>query len=1045
MTGLSAGLTQPNRYFAVHPQLGIGRVDKDARTFAFFDTPAVPTIEMPIEVGMRVSRHILESQQRVWWHDGTRWIVGRVVQEIDGGLQYRVDFPNQISRVIPADELHVRWARAVEDPTGLLIAGTVETRFFHQRRSAFISDLSSQRSACEGFGGILSSAIDFYPHQIGAARKILRDPIRRYLLADEVGLGKSIEAGMVIRQLLLDEPGKILVLVPGSLVAQWKAELAIKFMVDDFPRRVDIQAHEDIARIPAVPRLAVVVDEAHRLTSNSGDAKGDLDYERLCSLSHAASALLLLSATPVRSNEDTFLRLLHLLDPENYPLTDVEWFRQRVRVRDEIGEAIGSLDEELPIEYLLGPLEDLIRLLPGDSTLDRMLAEVRGLIEAQRLDEEIRASIRAIVAHVSETHRIHRRMIRTRRTDKLRQTFPVRGRKRTDDWLVTDFDPRRSEVLAALDDFLGTLNEVQGLDQAAALRAVLGRVVAPMCALSDLVLALQGHPTHDLTSAEIEAIRPLVGTDPALAFAAALERAVATPVQQDRLTAMSDWMQLRLIGRKIVVASSYAHTATQAADHLAGKFGQHRVASFLTDSTPVEREIALRRFSNEPSCSILVLDGVGDEGLNLQFVDEVLHLDLPTVTNRLEQRLGRFDRWVPVGRDRAQPVKSFAFRESDPEVDAQLGAWRTALADGLSIFDHSVATLQYELDDIERKFQSDAVEQGFEEAGRSLASSKDELERLRKRIQGQDLLDSLDDRSEEDSYAARLTLVDSAPRRSVPAIDYMVDTLRFARYDSGDGLRFSIKKSHPPLLTASELDVLGLKNLAHPFAVSRIDRKPGQRLLRWGEPFVDRIGHFAEADDRGRAFAIEVRVSGGDPFAEPLYFIGFEFLLRANTGWVDDRHSDDRPFAEAVKSRVLRLFPPRHERVWWSPGKGECPEQLRIRLDTAAGDNLGSRPERFQELLSGLDWRVVVEATETSARQRALERPGVTRAIAESRDRHASELLQEETRFFARRAAGFDRSFDTQLFDAVEKAISSVIIEVDSCGAVIVTPEQALR
>ena len=1002
-------------------------------------------MELPFEKGEGVYRHLLESQQRVWWHDGARWTVGRVFEPLDNGLQYRVDFPNQISRIIPANELQVRWAKAIRDPTGLLAVGTVETRFFHKRRSAFIFDLSCQQAACEGFGGILSSAVEFHPHQLGAARKILRDPIRRYLLADEVGLGKSIEAGMVIRQLLLDQPGEILILVPGSLVAQWKDEMATKFMLGDFRSRVSVHPHEDIMDLPTVPRLAVVVDEAHRLTSTTTQTEGDFHYERLRSISHAATALLLLSATPVRSNEDTFLRLLHLLDSDNYPLSDVESFRRRVRVRDEIGEAIGGLDEELPTQYLLSPLKELSVLLPGDSALEGMLREVRGLIEEQRSDEEIRSSVRGVLAHVSESHRIHRRMIRTRRTDKLRQSFPVRGRERTDDWLVTDNDPRRRLVMQALDDFLGAIAEIQAVDQPAALRVVLGRALAPVCALRDLVLALREDPMHDLTGPEMEAIRPLIGTVPALALAHALEQTIAVPVEQDRFTAMSEWIQLRLIGRKIVVACSFTNTATRAAEYLAATFGGHRVVSFLTDSTPSEREASLQRFAESRACSILVLDGAGDEGLNLQFVDEVLHLDLPTVTNRLEQRLGRFDRWVPFGRGRARPVRSFTFRESDSEVDAQLGAWRIALADGLTIFDHSTATLQYELDGIERRFHRDAVEEGLANAGDRLASSRESLDRLRKRIQGQDLLDSLNDRSEEEAFAEHLIRVDSAPGGARPIVDYAVETLRFAKYDVGDGLRFSVKKDHPPLLTSSELEVLHLRDLAKPYALSRTGMKPGQRVLRWGEPFVDRLGRFAETDDRGRAFAIEVPWNGPNPFADPLYFIMFEFILKADTDWIHDRHSDDTPFAESVRSRVLRLLAPRYERVWWAPEKGECPEQLRSRLDSASGDNLGSRPERFQELTAGLDWQHIVEVTESRARQRVLEREDVTRSIATARQRLASERLQEEARANARRAAGFDYSFDVRIFEAVERAISAVVIEVDSCGAVIVTQQQAVQ
>ena len=61
-------------------------------------------------------------------------------------------------------------------------------------------------SAAQGLTALLSASIDLMPHQVAAVRRVLNDPIQRYLLADEVGLGKTIEAGLIIRQHLIDNP-----------------------------------------------------------------------------------------------------------------------------------------------------------------------------------------------------------------------------------------------------------------------------------------------------------------------------------------------------------------------------------------------------------------------------------------------------------------------------------------------------------------------------------------------------------------------------------------------------------------------------------------------------------------------------------------------------------------------------------------------------------------------------------------------------------------------------------------------------------------------
>ena len=167
---------------------------------------------------------------------------------------------------MPASELRVRWSVPLADPLGLLKAGTVDTRFFHVP-DPFLRNVLWQRSTSLGLGGILSAAVEIHDHQVGAARRVLADPIPRYLLADEVGLGKTIEAGMVLRQLLLDTAGTALVIVPDQIVGQWQRELATKFRVDYLPGDGGGgRALGDRHRIRPERRMLTIVDEAHRLT-----------------------------------------------------------------------------------------------------------------------------------------------------------------------------------------------------------------------------------------------------------------------------------------------------------------------------------------------------------------------------------------------------------------------------------------------------------------------------------------------------------------------------------------------------------------------------------------------------------------------------------------------------------------------------------------------------------------------------------------------------------------------------------------------------------
>ncbi|MBM4023166.1 MAG: DEAD/DEAH box helicase, partial [Planctomycetes bacterium] len=254
--------------FVIHRDLGIGRLDLDRGVLWFFDSPALPEVEIPAEQELfQVTR--LEVQQRIWWFDGIRWVTGRIsAHDDEAGTAYLVAFPNGVMERRTAESIRVRWNRPISDVLGMLKGRVAETRFFHDARSGFQGRFSAQRAACQGLAGVLSSAVELHTHQVAAARRVLQDPVPRYLLADEVGLGKTIEAGMIARQLMIEAPGEVLVAVPPHLVSQWQRELSSKFRLDSVGGRVQVVAFGEASNVPEIHRRLVIVDEAHRLVSS---------------------------------------------------------------------------------------------------------------------------------------------------------------------------------------------------------------------------------------------------------------------------------------------------------------------------------------------------------------------------------------------------------------------------------------------------------------------------------------------------------------------------------------------------------------------------------------------------------------------------------------------------------------------------------------------------------------------------------------------------------------------------------------------------------
>ena len=287
----------------------------------------------------QLKRGYLSRQTRVYVRTNKSFSLGRVTRYFrrdDGLIDYEVRFPNGGIADLSEIDLHVRPWNAPDDPAEVLAAGGAESQFLHDRREAAVEVLTDLRGASQGLSALSSSSVEFVPHQIAAVRRILTDPIQRYLLADEVGLGKTIEAGLVVRQRLIDEPStKVAIVVPSRLLEQWRSELSNKMRLDQFEGSIELLTHEDLSSVRASPEV-LVVDEAHHLV---GVKEGPLaaSAARPRGAPRECEVLLLLSATPALGNPERFLALLNLLDPVNHPIDDLAGFETKLAKRREFG------------------------------------------------------------------------------------------------------------------------------------------------------------------------------------------------------------------------------------------------------------------------------------------------------------------------------------------------------------------------------------------------------------------------------------------------------------------------------------------------------------------------------------------------------------------------------------------------------------------------------------------------------------------------------------------------------------------------------------
>jgi len=284
-----------------------------------------------------------------------------------------------------------------------------------------VARLEALRRA-DSLGALLSSRVHVLPHQVGAAGRILADRIPRFVLADEVGLGKTIEAGLVfsgMRQLGLAE--RVLVIVPEHLSFQWLAELFHKFNAlftlltaervaelggpgEAFAKsRLAIVSQERLAEdadlaaeAAAVPFDLVVVDEAHHLA-------GDALFERVAPVARASFGLLLLTATPVRLDPREYFRLLSLVEP--VASTTLEGFLSRL----EAHEAFAGVARQL---LAGGNVDEALRQLHGLAPDDPVFAPA---VKGGRSGKRRRVTRARLLEHVAARYSLSSRLIRNRR------------------------------------------------------------------------------------------------------------------------------------------------------------------------------------------------------------------------------------------------------------------------------------------------------------------------------------------------------------------------------------------------------------------------------------------------------------------------------------------------------------------------------------------------------------------------------------------------------------------------------------------------------
>ncbi|MGI9227180.1 MAG: RNA polymerase-associated protein RapA, partial [Gammaproteobacteria bacterium] len=343
-------------------ELGLGIVMETANRRVTVSFPAVGQRRTYAMDNAPLSRVHYEVGEKIISADGINFIVSEV-QDQGGYLIYKGT--DHEGKEINLEEIDLESFVQFSRPQDRLFAGQIDKissfqlrveTLFHMRRQ--------QKSSCYG---LLGPRVQLLPHQLYIADKVARRHAPRVLLADEVGLGKTIEAGMILhKQLITGSANRVLIVVPDSLVHQWFVEMSrrfnVQFTILDEERCIALEAGEhgnpfDSAQyiLCALTWITdnenrqnqahealwdiLIVDEAHHLNWTPNEVSPA--YACIESLAKKVPSLLLLTATPEQLGIEGHFARLRLLDPDRY--YDLQKFRQE----EESYQVINTLVQKL--------------------------------------------------------------------------------------------------------------------------------------------------------------------------------------------------------------------------------------------------------------------------------------------------------------------------------------------------------------------------------------------------------------------------------------------------------------------------------------------------------------------------------------------------------------------------------------------------------------------------------------------------------------------------------------------------------------------------
>ena len=670
--------------------------------------------------------------------DGRGKILSRRIEQKDEALyEYYVMLSNGEINSYDENVLEIEYSASDYYPLKQMMQYEFQNPTWYANRLHVSNNMHMVNNTVYGFKQLAGCRTYLMAHQISTIVRAFESRPIRYILADEVGLGKTIEAISIIKILSSEKQNlRVLYIVPAALTQQWVNELKYKFNItvaqgDAMAAYANhlilaLEDADEYCEALAGKWDLLLVDETHRLLSQKSK------YELVYQLSKNVKNALLLSATPIQDRKEEYLKLLSLLQPDQYCRMTVKEFSSILAKQKKIQRRVNAMLAHMNQydDYKEDTQEKLVEL--AEELNDIHLTDMIQSINILDVDGGKKYAEQAL-SYISENYRIERNVIRNRR-DYISESLGKRELFENG-YDIKNADDNYSErnVYYALLEYISGQIEEENI-KAKEVYLLLQAMFSSPWALKDVMDEL-GISAQDLdanlnlwiTQAddEMNQAEYLLDENPD-AIKGRLLHVVDFIEQEVKITNDNNG--------KVVVFSEFSVTLWKLGELLEKR--DLMAVCFTSNMLREELEDSVYDFQNNEECRIILCDATGGEGRNFQNADWIIHIDLPWTANEIEQRIGRLDR---LGRDQDHmQVNSVVFYGKDTIEQQLFRIWN----EGLELFNKSLSGLEIITAELNKRI-SDAI---FEDIHTGLENALPEIinitEEVRDAVEEEQLYDS---------------------------------------------------------------------------------------------------------------------------------------------------------------------------------------------------------------------------------------------------------------------------------------------------------------